>query len=124
MMGVSEGQGRQSCTDAGLLLRKTVVEEVLSIEEQQVLDEHLNQCKRCKNLALLTSGLPFFADASLDVASDASLNSDFNAHIAAVMEGLCRERRAARNRKTWWAAVAVAGAIATMAIFGLSTMLE
>ena len=103
MMEVIAGQGRLSCSDARLLLEMTVAEEFLSDEERHLLDAHLSECGRCRNLHKLTVGLQLFAKAG---------DSELDARISAVTEGLRRKRAAAKRRKTRWAAAAVAAAAA------------
>ena len=115
MLGNTDRQGPlSSCSDVRLLLEKSIAEDVISTDEQRILDSHLNQCRKCRDLARLTSDLPIFAEATVD--------GEFDADIEAVMAVLHTDRQSARRRKTWWAAVAVAATIAAATVVGVTTI--
>jgi TolA-binding protein len=114
MTGLSGEQDRLSCSDAKLLLEKTIAEEALSVEERQTIEHHLDRCPRCRNLIRLTSGLPVFAKASAD--------GEFDTAIDAVMKSLNDRRRAERARRTRWAAMAIAGAVAVLTLVGMPSL--
>jgi hypothetical protein len=116
MTEISNGQDQRSCSDARLLLERRILEDILSPEEQKSIKEHLNQCKRCRDLERLTFALPFFTET----ASNGELDGSF----VAVVQGLHREREMemARRQKVRWGVIA--GAAATLTLFGLAMLHE
>lgn len=110
MTSFSDGREPVSCAEVRSLFDKTLLEEVLSPEEQRRVDNHLSQCPRCKRLFALASALPLFVDKT---------DGRFEAGIAAVMEDWHRRREEKQHPKNRWKSVAIASAIATLAVVGV-----
>ncbi len=97
-------RNRKACAEVMLLFEKTLVEEVLSVGERQVMDSHLARCARCRNLVKLTSGLSLFVEETdRDRIDDA---------VRSVSRALRYERQAAQGLKGRWKTVLTAGAAA------------
>jgi tetratricopeptide (TPR) repeat protein len=109
MTSISQGGDFTSCMEVRSLFDKTIVEDILSPEEQRRVDMHLARCPQCQRLFALTSALPSFVNKS---------ETRFDAAIAAVMEDLRRKREEKQTLRTKWIPLAMAGAVAALVVVG------
>jgi TolA-binding protein len=94
------------------LFGKIVSEDSLTVEERRAFDLHLGECRRCRDLAALTSRLPLFANAKDD--------SEHEEAVITVLEKLRRSRQADGRRKRGWTAFAIAASMAALTFIGMS----
>ena len=109
MTSFAQGRDFTSCTEVRSLFDKTIVEDILSPEEQRRVDMHLTRCPQCQRLFALTSVLPSFVDKS---------ETRFDAAIAAVMKDLRRKREEKQTLRTKWLPLAMAGVVAALIVVG------
>ncbi len=109
MTSFSQGRDLVSCTEVRSLFNKTVVEDILSPEEQRCVNMHLNHCTQCRRLFALRSVLPSFVDRT---------ERQFDSGVAAVVEAVRRKREAEQRSKAKWLPLAMAGALAALTVVG------
>ncbi|MBN2803192.1 MAG: FecR domain-containing protein, partial [Deltaproteobacteria bacterium] len=115
MTDILHNSEQLSCESTKLLLEKRVAEDVLSPEEEQLYNEHLSSCEKCRNLSILTFGLSKFADDPVD-------ENEFDGAILKVMETLESNRQKENSRKIMWTGIGVA--IAAVMLVGVWSLLN
>lgn len=110
MTAFSEKQAQLSCSKVKSLFAEKMSGGGLSLEEQRLVDAHLNRCSVCGNIFKLTSALPAFAAKTVEGRHDAA--------IATVMENLRRHRETKTPPAMRWQTFAVGAAIAALTLVG------